>query len=97
MTGAAVGSEPVGHSMSASARIATRLIRAYQRRVSPLLGDNCRYHPTCSSYAMEAIGRFGLLRGSAMAARRLGRCHPFRDGGFDPVPERAPSSSEGQI
>ena len=96
MTGATLGSEPRPYSTSFPARIAMRLVRGYQRRVSPLLGDNCRYHPTCSSYTLEAIGRFGLMRGWWLAVRRLARCHPFRDGGFDPVPERAPNSSEGQ-
>ncbi len=64
------------------------LIRTYQKLVSPALGRNCRYLPTCSHYAHEAIGRFGLARGSWMALRRLSRCHPLREGGFDPVPQR---------
>ena len=65
----------------------TRLIRAYSRYVSPLLGKNCRYHPTCSSYSLEAISRYGSVRGGWMAAKRIGRCHPFREGGIDPVPD----------
>ena len=68
----------------------TRLIAGYRRFISPLLGQNCRYDPTCSSYAMEAITRYGSLRGSWMAAKRLGRCHPFREGGNDPVPDLSP-------
>ena len=64
------------------------LIRFYQWLLSPLLGPRCRYHPTCSAYAVEAIERHGALRGTALAARRLARCHPLRDGGFDPVPEK---------
>lgn len=67
--------------------LAILLIRLYQWTLSPLLGQNCRFHPSCSHYALEAIGRFGLLRGSWLAIRRIGRCHPWNPGGFDPVPE----------
>lgn len=62
------------------------LITTYQKLVSPSLGTNCRYRPTCSTYAIEAVTRFGVLRGGWLAARRLGRCHPLRPGGYDPVP-----------
>ncbi len=58
----------------------------YQKLVSPLLPSSCRYQPTCSVYAVEAIQRFGLLRGGRMALARILRCHPFHPGGFDPVP-----------
>lgn len=68
-----------------------KLIRAYQVFISPFLGRNCRYHPTCSSYALEAIDEHGSLRGGWLAMRRVGRCHPFREGGLDPVP---PAGSE---
>ena len=61
-------------------------IRAYQKVVSPLLGPRCRFHPSCSSYAIEAIEKHGAARGSWLAARRIARCHPFRPGGYDPVP-----------
>lgn len=62
-------------------------IRGYQRYISPLLGPRCRFHPSCSAYAEQAIRRYGLTRGAWLAARRLGRCHPLCDGGFDPVPD----------
>ena len=61
-------------------------IRFYQLAFSPLLGPACRFYPSCSQYALEAIERFGVLRGSYLAARRLARCHPFHPGGYDPVP-----------
>jgi putative membrane protein insertion efficiency factor len=62
------------------------LIRAYQLAVSPLIGPACRFEPTCSRYATEAIERHGPWRGGVLAVRRLLRCHPFRPGGYDPVP-----------
>lgn len=62
------------------------LIRIYQIVLSPLLGNHCRFHPTCSSYAHEAILRHGLVRGTWLGLRRLARCHPFHAGGIDPVP-----------
>lgn len=65
------------------------LIRAYQRVLSPLLGPRCRFYPSCSQYALEAVERHGALRGSYLAVRRLLRCHPFHPGGFDPVPEHS--------
>ena len=64
------------------------LIRTYQLTLSPFFGMHCRFHPTCSAYALEAVQRFGALRGGWLALRRLGRCHPWHPGGFDPVPER---------
>jgi putative membrane protein insertion efficiency factor len=63
-------------------------LHAYQRWVSPLLGPRCRFYPSCSAYAVTAIERFGALRGTALAVRRLLRCHPFHPGGIDHVPPR---------
>jgi putative membrane protein insertion efficiency factor len=62
------------------------MIRAYSFAISPLLGPHCRFHPTCSAYALEAIEHHGALRGSLLAMRRICRCHPFHPGGADPVP-----------
>ena len=62
------------------------LIQGYRLFISPLLPAACRYYPTCSAYAIEAIEKHGALSGSWLALRRLGRCHPFRSGGYDPVP-----------
>lgn len=62
------------------------LVRAYQLFLGPLLPSACRYHPTCSAYAIEALERHGAWRGLILAIRRIGRCHPFRAGGYDPVP-----------
>jgi len=66
--------------------IALALLRLYKFVLSPLLPTACRYQPTCSEYAREAVERHGALRGTIMAARRLAKCHPFREGGYDPVP-----------
>ena len=62
------------------------LVRGYQTVLSPLLPAACRYYPSCSAYAIEALERHGAVRGAWLTLRRLGRCHPFRPGGYDPVP-----------
>ncbi|HPF27438.1 MAG TPA: membrane protein insertion efficiency factor YidD [Steroidobacteraceae bacterium] len=62
------------------------LIRVYQLTLSPLLGPNCRFYPSCSSYARDALEQHGALRGSWLALKRIGRCHPWNPGGLDPVP-----------
>jgi len=62
------------------------LVRGYQIVVRPLIGAHCRFYPSCSDYAMEAIERHGGAKGIALAARRLCRCHPYHPGGYDPVP-----------
>jgi putative membrane protein insertion efficiency factor len=62
------------------------LVRGYQVSLSPLLPAACRYYPSCSAYAIQALERHGAIRGSWMAVRRIARCNPFRPGGFDPVP-----------
>lgn len=64
-----------------------RSIRIYQRFISSLLPPSCRFTPTCSQYAVEAIDRFGTIKGSYLATARICRCHPFHPGGYDPVPE----------
>lgn len=69
-------------------RLALLPITVYQRWISPTMPRRCRFEPTCSSYAVTAVRRFGLIRGLALAAWRLLRCNPFSHGGFDPVPER---------
>ena len=74
--------------MSIAGRVAIAPNRLYQRAVSPFLPRRCRYHPTCSQYAVEAVRSYGVLRGVVLAVWRLLRCNPFSDGGFDPVHEQ---------
>ena len=68
--------------------LALKLLRAYQLLISPMLGQNCRFSPSCSNYAMQAIERFGFFKCSWLTTRRLLRCHPFHPGGHDPIPEK---------
>ncbi|MEH6415853.1 membrane protein insertion efficiency factor YidD [Pseudomonas sp. CGJS7] len=68
------------------ARLLIALLRGYKRWISPLLGQRCRFHPSCSSYSMTAIGHYGALKGGWLTLKRLGCCHPLHPGGYDPVP-----------
>lgn len=69
-------------------RLLRWIVQAYRYLISPMLGPSCRFHPSCSEYADEALARHGMLRGSWLSARRVCRCGPWHAGGFDPVPER---------
>ena len=85
--GAASGVSSRGERpMTLAARALLLLVEAYRVALSPLIGGFCRYEPSCSHYAEEAVRRHGARRGLTLAVRRLLRCHPFRPGGFDPVP-----------
>ena len=75
-------------SLSPGARLLIVLIRVYQRGISPLLGPHCRFHPTCSHYGIEALRRFGLIKGSWLTLKRVSKCHPLNPGGDDPVPPK---------
>ncbi|HEV7179355.1 MAG TPA: membrane protein insertion efficiency factor YidD [Candidatus Baltobacteraceae bacterium] len=70
------------------------VIRLYQLVISPVLPRACRFYPSCSQYAREAIGKHGTMRGVWLSVRRIGRCHPWHPGGVDLVPERTPSPAE---
>jgi putative membrane protein insertion efficiency factor len=67
-------------------KLVVAMLRLYRLALSPVLGSHCRFHPSCSAYAIEAIETHGTLHGIALAARRLSRCHPWHAGGYDPVP-----------
>ena len=85
------GARGLGHAVvRVPALVLVALVRCYQLVVSPLLGPRCRFYPSCSAYALTAVKRHGALRGSWLAVRRLGRCHPWNPGGVDPVPPAAP-------
>jgi uncharacterized protein len=62
------------------------MLRAYQYAIRPMMGANCRFSPSCSAYAHEAVERYGVAKGAWLAARRVARCHPYHPGGYDPVP-----------
>ena len=84
------GGAAVQRPDGAVARVLLGLVLVYSRWVSPLLGPHCRFVPTCSAYAAQALRTHGAARGSWLAARRIGRCHPFHPGGHDPVPPVRP-------
>jgi len=71
------------------------VLRLYRFFISPLYGQVCRYHPSCSAYALQAVTEYGAIRGSWLAARRLLRCHPWAAGGYDPVPSRTTTPTQG--
>lgn len=79
---------------SPAARVLMLLVRFYQRFISPMFGPTCRFYPSCSAYALDAVRVHGAARGVWLAVRRLGRCHPFNPGGYDPVP---PAHSEVRL
>lgn len=74
-------------------RLLVLLVRGYQLFISPMLGSNCRFQPSCSQYAIEAFHAHGALKGSWLALRRVARCHPLYPGGHDPVPRANPTKS----
>ena len=74
-------------------RLLVILLRGYQLLLSPMLGQRCRFYPSCSHYAIEAINTHGAARGAWLTLRRLGKCHPWHEGGLDPVPPKASSPS----
>ncbi len=81
-------------SVSPVARAMLGPVRLYQKLISPVLGNNCRYHPSCSHYTYEAIEIHGAAKGSWLGIKRIGRCHPFHEGGVDPVPGSTASLTE---
>ncbi len=81
-----IGLKHTKMSKTPSVMIARAIIRAYQLILSPVLGSACRFEPTCSYYAMEAVERYGAMKGGWLAVKRVVRCNPWCDGGFDPVP-----------
>ncbi|MGF6907016.1 membrane protein insertion efficiency factor YidD [Fusobacterium sp. PH5-44] len=69
-------------------KIILYFIKFYQKCISPFLGKNCRFHPTCSAYAKEAVEKYGTIKGSILSIKRILKCHPFNPGGYDPVPPK---------
>lgn len=71
------------------------LIQFYRYLISPWLGQHCRFEPSCSAYALTAVKRFGAWRGTVLAVKRLSKCHPWHEGGLDPVPDKKPETPHG--
>jgi uncharacterized protein len=82
--------------MSPGKALLSGLILAYRGLISPVLPGSCRYRPTCSAYALDAVRRFGAVRGGLLAVRRLARCHPWGGFGYDPVPDNDGNAGEGR-
>jgi putative membrane protein insertion efficiency factor len=82
------GEQVAGARPSAAARLLMVLLTGYRRFISPMMAPRCRFAPSCSAYALEAVARHGALWGTWLAIRRVARCHPFNPGGYDPVPPR---------
>jgi len=83
------------NGVGAGVRVGVTLVRAYQLLLGPFLGGGCRFDPSCSEYAIQALTEHGVRRGVALAARRIARCHPFGHAGCDPVPPRPPAGGRG--
>lgn len=83
--------------LRAARAVPMALIRLYQLTLSPMLGPSCRFHPSCSCYAMDAYRHHGVLRGSWLTFRRLSRCHPWNEGGVDPVPLPGPHEAGTEV
>ena len=81
-------------SLSPGSRLLIALIRVYQLAISPLLGARCRFYPTCSQYGIEALRRFGVIKGSWLTMKRVLKCHPLNPGGNDPVPPKTDDNRE---
>ena len=87
----------IAHKRNVGEAAALGLIKAYQYGIRPMLGPRCRFFPSCSEYTADAISAYGVLRGSAMGAMRLAKCHPWHAGGYDPVPEKKLNSSNAAV
>ena len=81
-------SEPIGEPLTAPQRAALLMLRLYKLLLSPMFAGSCRFLPSCSDYARDAVTTHGVMKGTWLAARRLSRCHPFGSSGYDPVPGR---------
>ena len=78
-------------------KVLVMLLKGYQYLISPWFGQTCRFYPSCSCYAIEAIEKRGVLMGLWLTVRRIGRCHPWHPGGFDPVPEKCEAKLHGEL